>query len=106
MIKPDAPIMQINFQDEEIAVAPERRALLACKGQRLYAKYCGTNGKGICAESFAEYHIWRGEWIVARDLLVFLHIQVEMLHAAPDRQPQLAMTERLIARITALLGDE
>lgn len=109
MIKLDAPIMQIVFNDEEIPVAPERRAALACKSQRLYGKYCGTKGKGICAESFAEYHIWRGEYAVARDFLVYLNVQVEMLRAAlptaPNLQPQLAMTERLIGRIQALLGE-
>lgn len=72
MIKSDAAIMQTVFQDEEVEVSAERRALLACKGQRLYDKYCGTKGRGICAESFAEYHIWRGEWVVARDFLVYL----------------------------------
>ena len=110
MIKSDAPIMQTVFQDEEVAVSPERRALLACKGQRLYDKYCGTKGRGICAESFAEYHIWRGEWVVARDFLVYLHIQVDFLQrgasSAPAVEAQLAMTERLIARISALLGEE
>lgn len=109
MIKPDAPIMQMAFHNEEIPVTPERRAALACKGQRLYDKYCGTKGTGICAESFAEYHIWRGEYAVARDFLVYLNRQVEMLRAAlptaPDLQPQLAMTERLIGRIEALLGE-
>ena len=34
-------------------LAPERRAMLANKGRRLYGKYCGTRGRGICAESFA-----------------------------------------------------
>jgi hypothetical protein len=110
MIKSDAPIMQSVFQDEEVAVSPERRAILACKGQRLYDKYCGTKGRGICAESFAEYHIWRGEWVIARDFLVYLHVQVDLLRRstsfAPALEAQLAMTERLIARISALLGEE
>jgi hypothetical protein len=110
MIKSDAPIMQSVFQDEEVAVSPERRAILACKGQRLYDKYCGTKGRGICAESFAEYHIWRGEWVIARDFLVYLHIQVDLLRRstsfAPALEAQLHMTERLIAHITALLGEE
>jgi hypothetical protein len=109
MIKPDAPIMQTIHQDEEVEVPPERRAFLAIKGQRLYGKYCGTNGRGICAESFAEYHIWRGELIVARDLLAYLNAQIACLHqtvpTTPEIETQLHMTEGLIERITALLGE-
>jgi hypothetical protein len=71
--------MQTIHEDEEVEVPPERRALLAIKGQRLYAKYCGTKGRGICAESFAEYHIWRGELVIARDLLVYLNAQIVCL---------------------------
>jgi hypothetical protein len=109
MIKPDALIMQTIYQDEEVEVPPERRAFLAIKGQRLYGKYCGTKGRGICAESFAEYHIWRGEYSVARDLLVYLNgrvaclRQTEMMTA--EIASQLDMTEGLIERITALLGE-
>jgi len=40
-------------------MGPERRASLADKGRRLYGKFCGTGGRGICAESFAVYHISR-----------------------------------------------
>jgi hypothetical protein len=109
MIKKDAPIMQALFEDEEIEVPPERREVLAEKGKRLYAKYCGTDGKGICAESFAEYHIWRGELAVARDLLEFLATQIDALRQevsdSPDLDEQLHMTERLIQRIQALLGE-
>lgn len=106
MIKKDAPIMQELFQDEEIAVSPERRAMLGQKGRRLYAKYCGTDGKGICAESFAEYHIWCGELVIARDLLEFLSAQIAVLRKNEDLlNEKLLMTERLIERIEALLGE-
>jgi hypothetical protein len=108
MIKPDAPIMQTIHQDEEVEVPPERRAFLAIKGQRLYGKYCGTNGRGICAESFAEYHIWRGELIVARDLLAYLNAQIACLRQSAlttELEAQLHMTEGLIERIAALLGE-
>jgi hypothetical protein len=110
MIKADAPIMLLIFQDEEIAVLPDRRAFLAQKGQRLYGKYCGTKGTGICAESFAEYHIWRGELVIARDFLVYLSTQIDGLRSSvatmPEVEPQLIMTERLIDRIESLLGEK
>ncbi len=108
MIKPDAPIMQTIYQDEEVAVPPERRAFLAIKGQRLYGKYCGTKGRGICAESFAEYHIWRGELIIVRDFLAYLNLQIACLHQTvptPEIEAQLRMTAGLIGRISALLGE-
>ena len=38
-------------------LSPERRALLARKGEILYGKFCGTRGQGICAESFAVYQL-------------------------------------------------
>ncbi|MEO8611845.1 MAG: hypothetical protein ABI690_28355 [Chloroflexota bacterium] len=109
MIKPDAPNMQTIHEDEEVDVPPERRAFLAIKGQRLYGKYCGTKGRGICAESFAEYHIWRGELIIARDFLGYLNVQIAYLHqiapSTPEIEAQLHMTEGLIERIAALLGE-
>ncbi len=110
MIKKDAPVLQSLYSDFEVEVPPDRRAMLAIKGQRLYGKYCGTKGHGICAESFAEYHIWRGELVVARDFLIFLDTQLECLRrtspCTPQLQQQFAMTERLIERIQSLLGDE
>ncbi|GEM_PF-923733 len=110
MIKPDAPIMQELRQDDEIAVSTERRDALVRKGEALYDKYCGTRGCGICAESFAEYHIWRGEYSVARDFLVFLDAQLTALRdiVAPSAEEaeQQRMTEGLITRIQALLGEE
>ena len=108
MIKPDAPIMQTIHQDEEVEVPPERRAFLAIKGQRLYGKYFGTNGRGICAESFAEYHIWRGELVIARDLLAYLNTQIACLRqttSTPAIESRLHMTAGLIERIAALLGE-
>ena len=73
---PDAPL------------SDDRRAMLADKGRRLFGKYCGLNGRGICAESFACYHIDRGERVVAEDLLAFL-----------EAQPEDAITVRLIGRV-------
>ena len=75
-------------------LAPERRAMLADKGRRLYGKYCGTRGRGICAESFAVYHLGRGEGVVAADLLAYLEAQT----AAPGAGHH-AMTHGLIARL-------
>ena len=72
-------------------LAPERRAMLAEKGRRLYGKFCGTGGRGICAESFAVYHLGRGEAVVAADLLAYLETQAA---AGQD-----AMTHGLIARL-------
>lgn len=109
MIKTESPFIQDVYQEFEVEVAPERRALLAVKGRRLYGKYCGTKGRGICAESFAEYHIWRGELVIARDLLVYLQTQVETLRrttpCTPEAQQQLVMTEKLIERIKGHLGE-
>ena len=109
MIKTDAPIMQTLYQPDEVPVEEERRAFLARKGKILYAKYCGTQGHGICSESFAEYHIWRGEYVVARDFLVYLESQLIELHeqAHADRQAtfQLTITQGLVDRIKSLLGE-
>ena len=73
-------------------LAPERRAMLAEKGRRLYGKYCGTRGRGVCAESFAVYHLGRGEAVAAADLLAYLETQAAA--AGLD-----AMTHALIARL-------
>mgnify|MGYP006264703977 CR=1 FL=1 len=109
MIKTDAAIMQDCFQPQEIEVPDERRVFLARKGQLLYGKYCGTKGRGICAESFAEYHVWRGELIVVRDLLVFLHQQRDLLEqeaSVNDRSAaQLEITSQLIGRIERLVNE-
>src|SRR5258707_10397860 len=107
MIKTDAVVMQAAFQSSEVTISAERRASLARKGQILYGKYCGTHGEGICSESFAEYHIWRGELVVARDFLIFLKTQRNLLQQTEsfesrfDRRAaeQLRITEGLIQRI-------
>lgn len=110
MIKKEAAIMQDSYHSSEVSVTADRRAFLARKGQLLYGKYCGTQGRGICAESFAEYHIWRGEFVVASDFLSFLTAQVGRLReqAALDNRvaDQLHVTEQLIERIEMLLGQE
>lgn len=80
----------------------ERRALLAEKGERLYGKYCGLEGKSDCADSFAEYHALRGEYEVVSDFLDFLR---NVISTETDPQ-KIAMTDQLIARIEALLGDK
>ena len=109
MIKTDAPNMQSLYQSDEVPVDEERRAFLAQKGKILYAKYCGTQGHGICSESFAEYHIWRGEYVVARDFLVYLENELINLHQQAQSDPQaafqLAITQGLVDRIQSLLGE-
>ena len=78
--------------------------MLAAKGERLYGKYCGTDGRGICAESFALYHIGVGEPAVAADLLDYLRGRLaELLH--DDPQGRLPMTRGLVARIDRHLTD-
>jgi hypothetical protein len=107
MIKSDAPIMQAIYEEDEVEVSPERREFLAVKGRILYSKYCGTKGNGICAVSFAEYHVWRGEYVVVRDFLTYLDNQLAILHQGgdPQTQQQLDITENLVERIEALLGE-
>lgn len=89
---------------EEVEVSEERRQQLAHKGTLLYAKYCGLDGCGICAESFAEYHIARGELIIARDYVKYLSDQLETL-SEEERARQREITERLIERIRNHLGE-
>lgn len=93
----------MNLVDVELS--PEQRERLAHKGRLLYGKFCGTDGHGICAESFALYHIWRGESIVARDLLAYLEHCIEDLHGG-DPDGRLAMTEALAGRIREYLSNE
>jgi hypothetical protein len=81
----------------------EQRARLGEKGRILYRKSCGaTNGKNTCAESFAIHHINRGEQDVARDLLVFLDSEAEILRL-DDPERRLQRTVELAARIRAYL---
>lgn len=101
--------MQTLYQQDEVLVDDNRRTFLAQKGRILYAKYCGTRGYGICSESFAEYHIWRGEYVIARDFLTYLEMQVADLgtQATRDTQAafQLTITQGLFDRIRALLSE-
>lgn len=79
-------------------LTPERRAMLAHKAQRLYGKFCGTGGRGICAESFAVYHIGRGEAVVAEDLVAYLD-EVVMELEQHDPHHRLAATRGLASRV-------
>jgi hypothetical protein len=76
----------------------DRRARLAGKGRILYRKSCGAGGKKTCAESFALFHIGRGELDIARDLLAFLETEAEALRLH-DSEQRLEPTEDLAARI-------
>ena len=89
----------------ESVISQADRARLALKGRLLYGKFCGTDGRGICAESFALFHIWRGESEIAEDLLAFLESQIEALKR-DDPSGRLALTEELAARIAEHLCSE
>lgn len=80
-------------------LTPERRQQLALKGQALYYKYCGLHGQGIYAESFAEYHLLRGEGEVVEDLAAFLRGRLQQA----DKYQ--AYTESPLAKLQALLSD-
>src|SRR5437660_3619005 len=101
MIKTESDHIQALAQEGEVEVPDERRMQLARRGQVLYGKFCGTKGHGICAESFAEYHAWRGELCVVRDLLNYLYGQADLLRRSEVDMERLAMTETLINRIEA-----
>jgi hypothetical protein len=83
----------------------EQRARLAHKGRLLYGKSCGTGGTGTCAETFALYHVWKGEAEVARDLLAFLETRLAALREH-DPDGKLAMTEELASRLRRHLESE
>lgn len=85
-------------------IASQRREMLAEKARQLYGKYCGTGGRGICAESFVVYHIGRGETIVAEDLLAFLETVVSELELS-DPHNRLNATRGLVARIEKHLAE-
>jgi len=85
--------------------SPERRELLARKGRILYGKFCGTGGRGICAESFALYQLRLGNVEVVHDLLKFLDNQLDALRVN-DPEGLLPMTEALTARIRQQLDLE
>ena len=57
-------------------LSPEERARLARKGEILYGKSCGADGRGTCAESFAVHQLRLGHVEVARDLLRFLDARI------------------------------
>jgi hypothetical protein len=88
-----------------LELSPEQRVRLAEKGRILYRKSCGTSGQNTCAESFALYHIRRGEAEVARDLIAFLEAEVESLRLC-DPERRLGSTEELAARIRRVLKFE
>jgi hypothetical protein len=89
----------------EVEISPERRARLAVKGRNLYAKFCGTVGRGNCAESFALHHIRLGEPTVALELIAFLDERIEHLRVG-DPDDRLAMTEALADRIRSHLDGD
>ncbi|MGL4463238.1 MAG: hypothetical protein ACRC1K_13905 [Planctomycetia bacterium] len=90
--------------ESEERLAQERRVMLADKARRLYGKFCGTGGRGICAESFAVYHISRGEATVAVDLAAYLDGVVSELEST-DPHGRLAATRGLAARIRRHLAE-
>ena len=98
--------LQSVYSDEEIAVSSERRAALSQRGRLLLEKFCGTDGKGICAESFAEYHLWRGEYVVVQDFLAYLRTRLDEYRHAPHQAERTQMTELLIGRIEVLVGTD
>ena len=83
----------------EMELTEERRAQLAHKGQVLYEKYRRLNGEDICAESFAQYHVLRGEDVVVTDFLAFLR---DTLSTETD-SAKIEITTDLIQRVEALL---
>jgi hypothetical protein len=89
----------------EVEMAPERRARLIAKGHFLYGKYCGLDGRGICAERFALHHIRLGEPIVARDLIGYLEGRIVALRLS-DPDNRLAITDALANRIRCHLRGE
>lgn len=101
MEKPDRNWFIHASENFEMELTDERRAQLAAKGKRLYQKYCGLHGKGICADSFAEYHALRGEYEVVTDFLEFLR---QVITTESD-SAKINITEKLIKRIEALLID-
>ena len=85
-------------------LSPEERARLARKGEILYAKSCGKNGRGACAESFAVHQLRLGRLEVVHDLLRFLDGRLDALRSA-DPDGLLPATESLAARIRRHLED-
>ena len=86
-------------------LTPAQRERLAAKGRILYRKSCGTRSKKTCAESFALFHVGRGEAEVAWDLLAFLEREARALRI-DDPEGRLRPTEELAARIRRSLETE
>ena len=99
MEKPDRNWFIRASENIEMDLTDERRAQLANKGKRLYHKYCGLNGKGICADSFAEYHALRGEYEVVTDFLDYLRLTIK----TESEAEKIEMTAQLIERVERLL---
>jgi hypothetical protein len=76
----------------------ERRARLAWKGEILYAKSCGTRGRGGCVEGFVLHQLRVGNVEVVRDFLRFLEGRLVLLER-DDPEGLKEMTENLIRRI-------
>jgi hypothetical protein len=85
-------------------LSPEERARLARKGEILYGKSCGKNGRGACAESFAVHQLRLGRGEVVHDLLRFLDGRLDALRLA-DPDGRLPATKALAARIRRHLED-
>ena len=85
-------------------LSSERRASLALKGQVLYMKSCGLDGRRTCAEAFVAHQLQLGHDEVVLDLLAFLRNQVVSLKVS-DPNRSLHMTEWLAARIEHLLAN-
>lgn len=86
----------------EPASEADRRARLARKGEILYAKSCGTDRRGGCAEGFAIHQLRIGNEEVVRDFLRFLQGRLALLEA-DDPEGLRGMTEGLIGRIRAMV---
>lgn len=101
MHKPDRDWFIRATQNFDVELTEKRRTQLALRGELLYGKYCKLNGNGICAESFAEYHALRGEYVVVIDFLDFLNAQLDQ----PLNPTKLEITQQLIYRVEALLSE-
>src|SRR5256885_2375534 len=76
----------------------EWRALLARKGEVLYAKSCGTEGRGGCVEGFAIHQLRIGNEEVVRDFLRFLEGRLVLLES-DDPEGLRGITEDVVGRI-------
>ena len=86
------------MNDAYSELSPDRRAVLARKGQILYEKHCGAVARATCAVSFALHQLRQGNVVVVDDLLAFpgQPTRYARLH---DPEGLLPMTETLAARI-------